>query len=100
MPGYYYGFDTTYLFIVLPCILLSLWASMNVKSTFNKYATKYSTRRITGAQAAQRGLRPGADGARAAGAQGRAITPSQVIAPKNTNLPCLSLFMQRAIRGL
>lgn len=56
MPGYYYGFDTTYLFIVLPCILLSLWASMNVKSTFNKYATKYSTRRITGAQAAQRVL--------------------------------------------
>ena len=56
MLGYYYGFDTTYLFLVLPCILLSLWASMNVKSTFNKYASKYSSRRITGAQAAQRVL--------------------------------------------
>lgn len=56
MGIYYYGFDTTYLFIVLPCIILSLWASMNVKSTFNKYASKYSSRRITGAQAAQRVL--------------------------------------------
>lgn len=56
MPGYFYGFDTTYLFLVLPCILLSLWASMNVNSTFNKYSKKYSTRRITGAQAAQRVL--------------------------------------------
>lgn len=56
MPGYFYGFDTTYLFLVLPCILLSLWASMNVNSTFNKYSQKYSSRRITGAQAAQRVL--------------------------------------------
>lgn len=56
MPGYYYGFDTTYLFLVLPCIILSIWASMNVKSTFNKYSQKLSARRITGADAAQRVL--------------------------------------------
>lgn len=56
MPGYYYGFDMTYLLIVLPCIILSLWASANVKNTFNKYAAKHSARRITGAQAAQRVL--------------------------------------------
>ena len=56
MPGYYYGFDTTYILLVLPCILISLWASANVKNTFNKYAKKYSTRQITGAQAAQRVL--------------------------------------------
>ena len=56
MLGYYYGFDMTYLVLVLPCIILSLWASMNVKSTFNKYSDKYSARRITGAQAAQRVL--------------------------------------------
>ena len=56
MPGYYYGFDTTYLLLVLPCILLSLWASANVKSTFNKYAKQFSSRRITGAEAAQRVL--------------------------------------------
>ena len=52
----YYGFDTTYLFLVLPCILLSLWASANVNSTFNKYSKKLSVRGLTGAQAAQRVL--------------------------------------------
>ena len=56
MPGYYYGFDLTYIFLVLPCIILSLWASMNVKSTFNKYSQKHSSRRITGAEAAHRVL--------------------------------------------
>ena len=56
MPGYYYGFDTTYLLLVLPCILISLWASANVKNTFNKYAKKFASRQITGAQAAQRVL--------------------------------------------
>lgn len=55
MP-YYYGFDWTYLVLVLPCILLSLWASANVNSTFNKYAKQSSIRRITGAQAALRVL--------------------------------------------
>ena len=57
MPYYYgYGFDWTYLVIVLPCILLSLWASSSVKSTFNKYSNVLSIRRITGEQAAQRVL--------------------------------------------
>ncbi len=55
MP-YYYGFDTTYLILVLPCIILSLWASANVNSTFKKYAKQHSMRHITGAQAAQRVL--------------------------------------------
>ena len=54
--GYYYGFDWTYLYLVLPCILLSLWASHNVNSTFNKYSKQYSQRRLTGAEAAQRVL--------------------------------------------
>ena len=37
MPYYgYYGFDWTYLCLVLPCVLLSLWASNNVNSTFQK----------------------------------------------------------------
>lgn len=56
MPGYYYGFDTTYLLLVLPCIILSLWASMNVKSTFNKYSQKHASKSITGAEAARRVL--------------------------------------------
>ncbi len=49
-------FDWTYLVIVLPCVLLSLWASSNVNSTFNRYSKQFSVRRITGAQAAQRVL--------------------------------------------
>ena len=57
MPYYYgYGFDYTYLLLVLPCIILSLWASSNVNSTFRKYSKQYSTRRLTGADAAQRVL--------------------------------------------
>lgn len=56
MPYGYYGFDWTYLVLVLPCIILSLWASSSVKRTFNRYATQYSTRRITGADAARRVL--------------------------------------------
>lgn len=55
MP-YFYGFDWTYIVIVLPCILLSLWASASVRNTFNRYAKQYSARRISGAQAAQRVL--------------------------------------------
>ena len=56
MPYYGYGFDWTYLVLVLPCVLLSLWASANVNSTFQKYSKQYSSRRLTGAEAAQRVL--------------------------------------------
>ena len=49
-------FDWTYLVIVLPCVLLSLWASSNVNSTFKRYANQLSSRRITGAEAAKRVL--------------------------------------------
>ena len=55
MP-YYYGFDWTYIVLVLPCVILSLWASSHVNSTFKKYSSEFSLRRITGAQAAQRVL--------------------------------------------
>ena len=53
---YYYGFDMTYLVLVLPCIILSLWASARVNSTFKKYSNQLSRRRITGAEAARRVL--------------------------------------------
>ena len=57
MPySYYYGFDWTYIVLVLPCILLSLWASANVNSTFKRYSQQYSYRHLTGAEAAQRVL--------------------------------------------
>ncbi len=54
--NYYYGFDPLYLYLVLPCVLLSLWASYNVNRTFQKYSKQFSYRRLTGAEAAQRVL--------------------------------------------
>lgn len=42
--------------ILIPCIMLSYWASSNVNSTFQKYSKQISARRLTGAQAAQRVL--------------------------------------------
>ena len=57
MPySYYYGFDMSYLILVLPCIILSLWASARVNNTFRRYSNQFSLRGITGAQAAQRVL--------------------------------------------
>ena len=56
MPYFFYGFDWTYLVIVLPCIILSMWASSNVNSTFKRYSQQLSRRYITGADAAQRVL--------------------------------------------
>lgn len=51
-----YYFDWTYLVLVLPCMILAMIASANVNSTFKKYSSQYSIRRLTGAQAAQRVL--------------------------------------------
>ncbi len=52
-------FDWTYVVIVLPFVLLALWASANVNSTFKKYSKVRSSRHLTGAQAAQRVLSAG-----------------------------------------
>lgn len=57
MFGYYYGFDIYYLILVVPCILLSMWAQHQVNSTFNRYSKVYSRRGMTGAQAAATVLR-------------------------------------------
>lgn len=53
---YYYGFDWTYLVLVLPCLIFAMIASSRVNSTFKKYSNQYSQRRITGADAALRVL--------------------------------------------
>jgi hypothetical protein len=45
-------FDPMYLLFIAPGLLLSLWASFRVKSTFNKYSQVRSRRGMTGAQAA------------------------------------------------
>ena len=49
-------FDWTYVVLVLPCVILAMWASANVNSTFKKYSKIHSVRRITGSEAAQRVL--------------------------------------------
>lgn len=56
MPYYYYGFDWTYLVLVLPVLILSLLASSRVNRVFQRYEKQISSRRITGAEAAQRVL--------------------------------------------
>ncbi len=57
MLPYYYGFDYYYLVLVLPCIVLALWAQFKVKSTFGRYSQVMSRRHMTGAQAAAAVLR-------------------------------------------
>ena len=54
MP-YFYGFDSLYLILVLPAILITLVAQIRVKSTFSKYS-KYNAP-LNGAAAAERVLR-------------------------------------------
>lgn len=49
-------FDWTYVVLVLPAVILAMWASTNVNGTFKKYSTQYSRRGITAAQAARRVL--------------------------------------------
>ena len=52
--GYYYGFDMTYLVLVVPALLIALIAQIQVKSAFSRYAGVRCTSGLTGAQAAQR----------------------------------------------
>lgn len=49
-------FDWTYVILVIPAVLLAMWASANVNSTFRRYSTQYSRRGLTGAEAARRVL--------------------------------------------
>ena len=49
--GYYYGFDTTYLLLVVPALLIALIAQIQVKSAFSRYARVRCTSGLTGAQA-------------------------------------------------
>ena len=51
---FFYYVDWTYLILVFPAILFSLWASLKVNSTFKKYANVKSAYGITGARAARR----------------------------------------------
>ena len=62
MPYYYYpyySYNSSGLLLILACAAFSLWASHNVSATFKRYSKQLSSRRITGAQAAQRVLAAG-----------------------------------------
>lgn len=52
MPFYYY-FDWSYLVLVVPALLFSLWAGARVNSTFKKYSAMRNARGMTGAEAAR-----------------------------------------------
>lgn len=56
MGGYYY-FDIYYLILVMPMVIFSLYASAKVNSAFKKYSAVFSSRGLTGAQAAAEVLR-------------------------------------------
>ena len=51
-----YGIDWTYILLVLPAVIFSLWASASVNSTFQKYAKQRPLCGMTGAEAARRVL--------------------------------------------
>lgn len=46
-------FDSSYFLWILPPLILGIWASSRVKSTFNRYSKVRSGRNLTGAQAAR-----------------------------------------------
>lgn len=51
-----YTYDLTYFIFMVPCLLLSLYCSAKVNSTFNKYSRVANRRGLTGAQAAHQVL--------------------------------------------
>ena len=54
MPFYGYYIDPLYIYLVLPAILLSVFAQIKVKSTFSKFSQRHC--HISGAEAARRVL--------------------------------------------
>lgn len=54
MPFYY---DTIYWIILIPVLILSVYAQIQVSSSFNRYSAVQNRRRVTGAQAANDVLR-------------------------------------------
>ena len=48
---FYYGFDLYYLYLIVPAMLISLFAQIRVKSSFSKYSNVFCS--MNGAQAAE-----------------------------------------------
>ena len=60
MPYYSYGdflANNIYCILLIPILLLSLWAQFQVSGNFRRYSGVYNRRHITGAQAAEAVLR-------------------------------------------
>ncbi len=55
MGWYYYGFDISYIVLVLPALIISLIAQIRVNSAFSKYSSAPAA--LTGAAAAERMLK-------------------------------------------
>jgi Zn-dependent membrane protease YugP len=55
---YGYGFDPLYLILVVPPLLLGLWAQMKVRNAYAKYTRVPNQRGLTGLDAARLILRP------------------------------------------
>lgn len=54
MPVIYYGgYDISYILILIPVLIFSLWAQASVTSTFNRYQKVTNKRRMTGYDAAR-----------------------------------------------
>ncbi len=53
MP-YFYGFDIYYMILVIPAIIISMYAQFKVTSTFKKFSQIANERGLTGAQVARR----------------------------------------------
>lgn len=56
MPYGYYGFDTYSLLLLIPAMLIAVFAQVKVKSAFSKYSAIRTLNGLTGAQAAERVL--------------------------------------------
>lgn len=48
--------DWTYIVLILPVVLFSMWAGSNVNSTYSRYSKQFNSRGMTGAEAARRVL--------------------------------------------
>ena len=50
----FFYIDWLYIILVLPAVILSIFASAKVKTTFNKYSKEFSSSGLTGAEVARR----------------------------------------------
>ncbi|MEG2038488.1 MAG: zinc metallopeptidase [Oscillospiraceae bacterium] len=50
----FFHMDKYYIYLIIPAMLIAMWAQARVSSTFNRYSTEYSRRGFTGAQVARR----------------------------------------------